>query len=126
MLDRLGWRVSGTGDRKPRDHGHFDLLAARYKYLRTFTLTVIAALPLTGNMSSPDVAALMAAVEVLRQLNSSGRTTVPEQATSGRDIVRADPPGAAIWTPRAGPRSGVPALLGTERAVRGAGRVAFG
>lgn len=82
MLDRLGWRVSGTGDRKPRDHGHFNLLAARYKYLRTFTLTVIAALPLTGNMSSPDVAALLAAVEVLRQLNSSGRTTVPEQATS--------------------------------------------
>lgn len=36
-------------EREPRDHGHFDLLAARYKYLRTFTPAVIAALPLTGN-----------------------------------------------------------------------------
>ena len=26
-----------TAEREPRDHGHFDLLAARYKYLRTFT-----------------------------------------------------------------------------------------
>jgi len=71
-----------TEDREPRDHGHFDLLAARYKYLRTFTPAVAAALPLTGNTSSPDVAALLAAVEVLRQLNSSGRTTVPEEATT--------------------------------------------
>jgi len=63
-----------TEDREPRDHGHFDLLAARYKYLRTFTPPVIAALPLTGNTSGPDVAALLAAVEVLRQLNSSGRS----------------------------------------------------
>ena len=50
-----------TEDREPRDHGHFDLLAARY---------------------SPDMAAVLAAVEVLRQLNSSGRTTVPDEATS--------------------------------------------
>ncbi|MGH3419052.1 MAG: Tn3 family transposase, partial [Streptosporangiaceae bacterium] len=69
-------------DREPRDHGHLDLLAARYKYLRTFTPPVIAALPLTGNTSSPDVAALLAAVELLRQLNSSSRTTVPDEATS--------------------------------------------
>jgi len=43
-------------EREPRDHGHFDLLAARYKYLRTFTPAVIAALPLTGNMASAEVA----------------------------------------------------------------------
>jgi TnpA family transposase len=69
-------------EREPRDHGHFDLLAARYKYLRTFTPAVIAALPLTGNTASADVAALLAAVEVLRQLNGSGRTSVPDTATS--------------------------------------------
>jgi hypothetical protein len=55
-----------TEDRGQRDHGHFDLLAARYKYLRTFTPVVIAALPLTGNTTSPTVTALLTAVEVLR------------------------------------------------------------
>ncbi len=69
-------------EREPRDHGHFDLLAARYKYLRTFTPAVIAALPLTGNTSSPDVAALLDAVQVLRELNTAGRTSVPERATT--------------------------------------------
>ena len=69
-------------EREPRDHGHFDLLAARYKYLRTFTLAVIASLPLTGNTASAEVAALLAAVEVLRELNGSGRTSVPDSATS--------------------------------------------
>ena len=69
-------------EREPRDHGHFDLLAARYKYLRTFTPAVIASLPLTGNTASAEVAALLAAVEVLRELNGSGRTSVPDSATS--------------------------------------------
>jgi hypothetical protein len=45
--------------REPRDHGHFDLLAARYKYLRTFTPPVIAALPLIGNTASTTIAALL-------------------------------------------------------------------
>jgi hypothetical protein len=47
-------------DRGQRDHGHFDLLAARYRYLRAFTPVVIAALPLTGNTASPSVTALLA------------------------------------------------------------------
>ena len=67
---------------KAAEDGHFDLLAARYKYLRTFTPAVIAALPLTGNTASPDVAALLDAVDVLRELNAAGRTSVPEQATT--------------------------------------------
>lgn len=116
-----------TEEREPRDHGHFDLLAARYKYLRIFTPPVIAALPLTGDMSSPDVAALLAAVEVLRQLNSSGRTTVPDEATGA--VATSFVP--TRWrgyldTTRAGPRSGVSALLVTQRAVRGAGPAALG
>ncbi len=69
-------------EREPRDHGHFDLLAARYKYLRTFTPAVIAALPLTGNTASPPVAALLKVVEVLRELNAAGRTTFPDDATT--------------------------------------------
>jgi len=69
-------------EREPRDHGDFDLLAARYKYLRTFTPAVIAALPLTGNTASPHIAALLKAVEVLRELNAAGRTTVPDDATT--------------------------------------------
>jgi hypothetical protein len=70
-------------ERQPRDHGHFDLLAARYKYLRTFTPAMIAAMPLTGNIASPEVAALLDAVGVLRELNAAGRTVVPDNATTG-------------------------------------------
>ncbi len=40
--------------REPRDHGQVDLLAARYKYLCTFTPAVTAALPLAGNRSSAE------------------------------------------------------------------------
>ena len=53
------------------NHGHFDLLAARYKYLRTVTPAVIETLPPTGNSASPDVAALLDAVDVLRELNAA-------------------------------------------------------
>jgi hypothetical protein len=74
-------------DRGQRDHGHFDLLAARYKYLRTFTPVVIAALPLTGNTASPSVTALPAAVEVLRELNAAARTAVLDEATTAAATV---------------------------------------
>ena len=76
-----------TEDRGQRDHGHFDLLAAGYKYLRTFTPVVIAALPLTGNTTSPTVTALLTAVEVLRELNAAGRTAVPDEATTAKATV---------------------------------------
>jgi hypothetical protein len=81
-LPRLQAARRPTAEREPRDYGHFDLLAARYKYLRIFTPAVIAQLPLTGNTASPDVAALLEAVEVFRELNAAGRTMVPEQATT--------------------------------------------
>ena len=41
-MSRLQAARRPTAEREPRDHGHFDLLAARYKYLRTFTPAVIA------------------------------------------------------------------------------------
>ena len=56
-MERLIAARRAPEDRGRRDHGHFDLLAARYKYLRTFTPAVIAALPLTGNTTSPSAAA---------------------------------------------------------------------
>jgi len=75
-------------DREQRDHGHFDLLAARYKHLRTFTPAVIRALPLAGNTASPDVAALLEAVGVPRGLNAAGRTTtVPAEAATANATV---------------------------------------
>lgn len=71
-----------AGEREQRDHGHFDLLAARYKYLRTFTPAVIASLPLTGNTASPAVRSLLDAVAVLRELNTAGRSMVPDDAAT--------------------------------------------
>ncbi|MGH8960887.1 MAG: hypothetical protein ACRDWT_06725 [Jatrophihabitantaceae bacterium] len=47
-----------------------------------FTPAVVAHLPLTGNTASPDVAALLSAVEVLRELNVAGRTAVPDEGTT--------------------------------------------
>ncbi|GAA3605550.1 hypothetical protein GCM10022236_04300 [Microlunatus ginsengisoli] len=128
-MQRLQAARRPAEERQPRDHGHFDLLAARYKYLRTFTPAVVAHLPVTGNTANPEVAALLAAVDVLRELNAAGRTTVPERATSQRGhdlragslarLPRPDP-----WA--AGSRGRVSALLGTERAVRGAAETALG
>ncbi|WP_236054764.1 DUF4158 domain-containing protein [Mycobacterium sp. SM1] len=74
-------------DRGQRDHGHFDLLAARYKYTRTFTPLVIAALSLTRNTASASVTALLTAVEVLRGLNTAARTAVPDKATTAAATV---------------------------------------
>lgn len=43
---------------------------------------MIAALALVGNTASPSIAALLRAVEMLRELNVAGRTTVPDEATT--------------------------------------------
>ena len=80
-MPRLQAARRAVEDREPRDHGHFDLLAARYRHLRSFTPAVIAELPLTGTTSSP-VAALLSAVSVLRELNRTGRINVPDHATT--------------------------------------------
>jgi hypothetical protein len=125
-MPRLQAARRPTAEREPRDHRHFDLLAARYKYLRTFTAAVITALPLTGNTASPDVAALLDAMDVLRELNAAGRTTVPGQAATpaATSFVPARW-GLPRHDPGPGPRRRVPALLGTERAVRGTGTAAL-
>ncbi|MGH3450023.1 MAG: DUF4158 domain-containing protein [Haloechinothrix sp.] len=81
-MPRLQAARRAVEDREPRDHGHLDLLAARYKYLRSFTPAVIAELPLTGATTSPPVAALLKAVTVLRDLNRTGRINVPDEAAT--------------------------------------------
>ena len=106
-MPRLQAARRPTAEREPRDHGHFDLLAARYKYLRTFTPAVIAALPLTGNTASPDVAALLDAVDVLRELNAAGRTTVPERQPHPPRRRSCRPAGGATLT-RPGARAAAP------------------
>jgi len=115
-------------DREPRDHGHFDLLAARYKYSRTFTPPVIAALPLTGEHVQPRRGGTTgrrrgaATAEQLQPLDGAGRGH-----QRGRDLVCADPLARLSGHhPGAGPGSGVSAQLGTERAARSAGPAAFG
>ena len=81
-MPRLRAARRAVEDREPRDHGHLDLLAARYKHLRSFIPAVVADLPLTGTTSSPPVAALLNAVSVLRELNRTGRINVPDHATA--------------------------------------------
>ena len=44
-----------TAEREPRDHRHFDLLAARYRYLRTLTPAVIAALRALRRLRTLDI-----------------------------------------------------------------------
>lgn len=83
-MPRLQAARRAVEDREPRDPGHLDLLASRYKHLRSFIPAVIADLPLTGTTSSPPVAALLNAVSVLRELNRTGRTNVPDHATAAR------------------------------------------
>lgn len=76
-MARLHAAVRAPADRPERDHGHLALLAARYKHLRTFTPAVLDALPLAGGHDTAD---LLTAVEVLRELNRTGRVRVPEFA----------------------------------------------
>jgi integrase len=76
-MDRLRAAVRPPGQRPQRDHGHLELLAARYRHLRAFTPGVLAALPLAG---SDAAAPLLNAVEVLRGLNATGKLRVPADA----------------------------------------------
>ena len=46
------------------------------------TTSAVNRLPLTGNIASPEVAALLDAVSVLREPNTAGRTVVPDHATT--------------------------------------------
>lgn len=66
-----------TDPRLPRDHGQLQMLEVSYSYLRQFTPLVLAVLDFAA---SPSAAELLAAVNILRELNASGTRTVPPTA----------------------------------------------
>ena len=63
---------------RPEDGGHFELFADRYGYLRQFAPAFLAAFDFRSNQPGDP---LLAAIEVLRELNATGRRAVPEDAT---------------------------------------------
>lgn len=84
--ERIGWArlraaQSTALPRLPRDHGHLAALAAgSYGYLRQFTPQVLDAVGFAGGTAAAE---LLAAVEVLRALNTSGARQVPSGAPTG-------------------------------------------
>jgi TnpA family transposase len=62
---------------RPLDDSYFDFFATRYSYLRQFTPTFLQAFTFHSNRT-PD--ALLEAVAVLQDLNTTQRRTVPEDA----------------------------------------------
>lgn len=72
-------RAAAAGGWKPlpRDHGRLSALQASYSYLRQFTPDVLA---VVGFQGGPGTAALMEAVEILKELNRQGSRKVPEDA----------------------------------------------
>lgn len=62
---------------RPEDGGHFELLADRYGYLRQFAPAFLAAFEFRSHQPRDP---LLAALDVLRELNATGRRGVPEDA----------------------------------------------
>ena len=82
LRERIGMgelRAAAAGGWKPlpRDHGRLSALQASYSYLRQFTPDVLA---VVGFQGGPGTAALMEAVEILKELNRQGSRKVPEDA----------------------------------------------
>jgi TnpA family transposase len=67
---------------RPRDDGYVDLLDSRYSHLRQFVPDFLAAFDFRATPNSPGEQVL-AAVEVLRELNRRGRRRVPDDAPLG-------------------------------------------
>ena len=62
---------------RPEDGGHFELLGDRYGYLRQFAPAFLAAFDFRSHQRADP---LLAAIDVLRELNAIGRRGVPEDA----------------------------------------------
>lgn len=76
-MERLRAAHGIKQERLPRDHGHLAALKESYAYLRSCVPTVLKAVRFDGNEQARD---LLTAVEVLRELNATGRRKVPEEA----------------------------------------------
>lgn len=62
---------------EPLDESFFKLIGDRYSYLRQFIPTFLNALPLDGNAETEG---LRKAIEILRELNESGKRKIPDDA----------------------------------------------
>ncbi|WIX76715.1 Tn3 family transposase [Amycolatopsis carbonis] len=83
--ERIGWprlrsAVAQAAPRLPRDHGHLAALDGSYGYLRQFTPQVLDTVRFGGGTVATD---LLAAVEILRELNATGARRVPDDAPTG-------------------------------------------
>jgi hypothetical protein len=84
--ERIGWpriraALAQAVPRLPRDHGHLGALdVSSYGYLRQFTPQVLAAVEFAGGTAAAE---LLAAVGILRALNTSGARRVPADAPTG-------------------------------------------
>ncbi|MEO6089760.1 MAG: Tn3 family transposase [Umezawaea sp.] len=83
--ERIGWERLRAAQatalpRLPRDHGHLAALDGSYGYLRQFTPHVLAAVGFAGGTAAAD---LLAAVDILRELNTTGARRVPPRAQDG-------------------------------------------
>ena len=92
-LERLTAARRSPAERLPADRGHLGVLEERYAYLRAFVPAVIAALPLAGG---PAAQSLLDAVEMLRDLNATGRRRVPDDAPSDLGVAPLEGRQAAI------------------------------
>lgn len=62
---------------EPIDDNYFKILALRYSYLRQFVPAFLNALPFKGNA---ETAGLIEAIEILRDLDESGKRKIPDDA----------------------------------------------
>lgn len=70
---------------EPLDEDFFRLIGRRYSYLRKFVPFFLDSIPLSGNVQS---AGIIKAVEILRDLNNSGKRNIPADAPV--DFVKAE------------------------------------
>nr|WP_322756542.1 hypothetical protein [Frankia sp. Cas3] len=94
----------------PRDHGHLAALDGSYGYLRQFTPQVLDAVRFAAGTAAAE---LLAAVEILRELNATSARKGPDDAPTGFVPARwrsGPAPAAAHATPghegRAAPGTG--------------------
>ncbi|MFD7893674.1 hypothetical protein [Streptomyces sp. NPDC059743] len=76
-MSRLIAANAGATVRLPKDHGHLRLLEGSYTYIRQFAPKVLKAVRFKGGTEAQP---LIAALEILRELNASGARTVPDKA----------------------------------------------
>lgn len=79
-LERLRAAIAQAQPRLPRDHGHLAALDSSYSYLRKFTPAVLSAVRFSGGTAATE---LLIAVDMLRELNATGRRKVFDDAPAG-------------------------------------------